>query len=172
VLYHEGRLALAMGRAEAAVRPLARLLDALPGYARARMLYAVALSRTGHPGEAVEQAVQAQKTDPALFDPELTPLPLLSRAAASAPGALPWKRLATFAELYGDEPLATLAWREVERRRPLTAQELVRLGWLELRHGKPGEALLSLGRAEVLDALTPYLLEGVARFQQLLQEAR
>ncbi len=134
VRYQQGRMALDAGAAAQAVAPLAELLRDVPGYARARMLYAVALFGAGQLDQAVAAGERAQRQVPGLLDATYRLTPLMEAAARRSNRPNDWQRMAEFAEHDGDLDAALRAWSELDRMAPLKAEDLARVGWILLRH--------------------------------------
>lgn len=139
--YHEGRLLLDAGLPREALAPLTRLVSRLPGYARGRMLYAVALFGAGRVDQAAGEALQAQRQYPPLFDSVYRPTELLEHEARRRSSPAFWRTVATVAEHYGELERALAAWRHADRLRRLTPEERARVGWLLLDHEQPGRAI-------------------------------
>lgn len=163
ILYLHGRMMLDAGLEEKSINPLAELVKLLPNYARGKMLYAVALAHSGKFEDAVKNVIHAQKSASHLYDPEYRPLELLHQAALQAAPAQikAWKRLATFAELYGDYTLAVTAWNQLEKISPLSPKELIRLAWLYLRHERAALAIPRFQQALLLDPQIKHGLTGL-----------
>ncbi|MBM4394248.1 MAG: glycosyltransferase family 39 protein [Deltaproteobacteria bacterium] len=150
-----GRALIDAGRPADAAAPLAEVVRALPGWPRARMLHAIALAGADRVRQAASEAARAQAGFPELFDPLHTPVDLMRRAALAFPegDAAAWRRLATFAAVYGDLRTAMEAWQALSLMSPggLGPEESARVGWLLVRHGRPADALPWLDRALAAD---------------------
>jgi tetratricopeptide (TPR) repeat protein len=142
IYYFHGRMLLDCGRPGEAVQPLSKLTHRLPQYARGRMLFAIALYRTGRLVAAAEQALGAQRQFPDLFDAQYTPLDMLTRAAEQNPhNRSAWRYLARIASHYGDLNLALTAWSHLKQHRQLTPDDQIHIGMLLLDHERPGDAV-------------------------------
>jgi tetratricopeptide (TPR) repeat protein len=111
VLYAQGRLLLDLGRPGDALEPLSLLTAALPGWARGRLLHAVALGRTGRLDAAAEHAASAYRLQPSLLDARYSALEVWEPAAMRYGGDAPelWDVLARQAELLGEPETAARA---------------------------------------------------------------
>jgi tetratricopeptide (TPR) repeat protein len=148
VLYYRGRMALDADRPSEAVQPLRELVRRLPEYARARLLLAVALHRTGHSRAAAAELATAYRLHPTLRDGIYRPSDILEAAAERRPELREAQvRLAELARLHGDYLIAIRAWRKVERAHGLTPAETGRVGAMYLRAGRPERAVEYLQKA-------------------------
>lgn len=159
VLYHLGRMNLECGFSPQAVAPLARLVEGLPRYARGRMLYAVALGRSGRLGEAAGQATEAHRIHHGLRDLRYSPLEILEQAALQHSGDwAAWRYLAVLAAHYGEFDIALAAWRRLEAAGALLPGDRISIASLLFDHERPAEAIPYL-EASLNDAPTNNVLK-------------